>query len=986
MIDRIPFSARARTIDHLGREQIADCPTAISELWKNSYDAYARNVALHVFDGVMPVSAVFDDGHGMSLSEFEEKWLVVGTEFKKTNLETAPEDRLGLPSRIRQGEKGIGRLSCAALGKLALVVSKRKGKPFVASLIDWRLFENPYLMLSDVSLPVVEFGAPEDFWAELPLMYDALIENIWGTEDDLARKERLNHAWNSFDELEQSQGIDSTTRQKIEETVINAVFDERHMAAWAVWAGDTKCGTALLSADISYDLESLLTSHDTAEQDPTFSAARERVFRTLSGFTDPYIKDGTSKDEFHYRVEVWRGERQSIFLSEDRDFDETNFQKLEHIVEGVVDGAGIFRGRVKVFGEWDEEEVEIRPARQVPGGPRTKVGGFRLKIGAYEGVRENSALTDEDHVFIQKASENYSGLFLYRDGLRVLPFGRPDNDFFEIEKRRSQSVGREFWSHRRMFGSIEISSIGNANLVDKAGREGLIDNRSAKAFSDLVEGILMASARRFFGSGSELRKPRLEVIREEKRQKRQKEQERELRQKHRKAFREKVEKQSKTLKTMMGGLADLHIRVNECLETPRVTSLQEMKAELGRVETNLHALDVGTLPQGMENFEAEYREYTSISWNIGSKLEKMTASIVVAIAELASGDQDTIWLAEVEAKAKEISILSASSIKELQGVQDEAWKRIRLFGDDSVNRFRESADTLRKDAQTNKRSLGADLMSLQEAYLDIHTEVEQFYHGAKSTFEAVRDNLNLNLLAEGGLDEQSKLREELSRINALAQLGITVEIIGHELETLDTTVTRGLKALEHSTKQTMTYKRTVEAHKALTDRLRFLSPLKLSGNKSKEWITGRDIHRDVKVFFGKAFVTEEIEFSATSNFLDTKIFDRQSRIIPVFINLLNNSRYWIAQKKEKGGRIVLDLQDDKVIVGDDGPGIDKYDVESLFTLFFTRKPRGGRGVGLYLCRANLAAGGHEIYYAKSESERILSGANFVITFAGLEHA
>ncbi len=45
MVESFAFRTRARTIDHLGREQIADCPTAISELWKNSYDAYARNVA-----------------------------------------------------------------------------------------------------------------------------------------------------------------------------------------------------------------------------------------------------------------------------------------------------------------------------------------------------------------------------------------------------------------------------------------------------------------------------------------------------------------------------------------------------------------------------------------------------------------------------------------------------------------------------------------------------------------------------------------------------------------------------------------------------------------------------------------------------------------------------------------------------------------------------------------------------------------------------
>lgn len=34
------FRTKARAIDLLGRNQIADLPTAITELWKNGYDAY----------------------------------------------------------------------------------------------------------------------------------------------------------------------------------------------------------------------------------------------------------------------------------------------------------------------------------------------------------------------------------------------------------------------------------------------------------------------------------------------------------------------------------------------------------------------------------------------------------------------------------------------------------------------------------------------------------------------------------------------------------------------------------------------------------------------------------------------------------------------------------------------------------------------------------------------------------------------------------
>lgn len=135
MSQLVPFVTRARALDHLGREQIADCPTAISELWKNSFDAYASDVTLHIMDGHEVVAAITDNGHGMSAEDFIGKWLVIGTESKKAPSNSDIEDRNGLSLRAKQGQKGIGRLSCAIMGSLLLIVSKKKNNRFVASLI-----------------------------------------------------------------------------------------------------------------------------------------------------------------------------------------------------------------------------------------------------------------------------------------------------------------------------------------------------------------------------------------------------------------------------------------------------------------------------------------------------------------------------------------------------------------------------------------------------------------------------------------------------------------------------------------------------------------------------------------------------------------------------------------------------------------------------------------------------------------------------------
>ncbi|ELT9879874.1 sensor histidine kinase, partial [Escherichia coli] len=133
------------------------------------------------------------------------------------------------------------------------------------------------------------------------------------------------------------------------------------------------------------------------------------------------------------------------------------------------------------------------------------------------------------------------------------------------------------------------------------------------------------------------------------------------------------------------------------------------------------------------------------------------------------------------------------------------------------------------------------------------------------------------------------------------------------------------------------------------------------------------------------FETVGIKFSCSKEFNEIVIVDLPSRIYPVFINIVNNSIYWVQRKERNNREILISVHKNEVMISDDGPGVDADDLESLFTLFFTRKQKGGRGVGLYLCKQNLMAAGHSIRYETIEKYKKLSGANFVITFKGLSH-
>ncbi len=294
MNQAVSFQTRARTIDHLGRGQIADAPTAISELWKNAYDAYAQNVALHIFGGEPEVASIFDDGVGMDRADIVQRWLVIGTESKVEDADSSPKETFGLPFRFRQGEKGIGRLSVAFLAPVTVVISRKRGGNFVAVLVDWRLFENPFISLDDIKLPVEEFANAAELETGLRNMSATLQENLGDGVDDRAL--RLQDSWARYSRHESETGALSTA-SAIRNSWKSFGIKKRHLEEWPVFVGLSEHGTAMFMIGIHHELNVWVRSDPkTAEVE----LVKDHLRETLTGFTDPF---GDSRADFDY--EVW---------------------------------------------------------------------------------------------------------------------------------------------------------------------------------------------------------------------------------------------------------------------------------------------------------------------------------------------------------------------------------------------------------------------------------------------------------------------------------------------------------------------------------------------------------------------------------------------------------------------------------------------------------------------------------------------------------
>ena len=961
----VTFQTRARTIDHLGRGQIADLPTAVTELWKNAYDAYARNVSLNIFEGDSEIAAVFDDGCGMSKNDFIDRWLVIGTESKVDGKIEPEEERFGLPLRARQGEKGIGRLSAAFIAPVTLAVSKKVGEPYAIAAVDWRLFENPFLALQDIQIPVEEFDRPDQIRKILPKLFNTLQENI-NPPEKAENTPYIKAAWKRFAESQDGDkanafGLTKTAYEDYTSGIIECL-DE-----WIVFAGLEEHGTALVMLGIQDELASWVRKQT---PDEATSMARERLTETLSAFTDSL---GEERIQFDYEVLAHRGQSTKPIIRTNDVFGYDDFLELEHSVRGKFDENGVFTGQVRAFGK-DLGTKTFTPKRQPSNHPNGRIGEFEFCIGTFEQVQKSSTHSPENYQWLSSQADNFGGIKIYRDGIRVMPYGTHGADFFRIEERRTKHAGREFWSYRRSFGRVAISGKKNPNLKDKAGREGLVVNRARNDLQLLVEGLLMEFARRYFGSAFEGRKAALSEI------ERRNEKARKARDKARKKRRTDVRKflraNEQELSLVVERLDALEKKVSNSSHPDELAVTSSNLKELMDVKAELRP---PAAPPKAESLEEQYRKYRDKYHELSAGLDRISKLQADKEAEIGSSSPEEAMHTAFHSRMAKLNAKIDRHVKALSEQIEALRDSWREEAESDRKRFYSDYSFYMNEDPT-KLGLAKVINDMDIGYRELTEEFSMRYEAYLRALGKLDDGIDLDGALTVADDDLVALEDHVQKLNSVAQLGITVEIIGHELETMDAEARRNLKRLPQAARETKAYKMAFESLVSLTDRLRFLAPMKISGYRAREEIKGSTIADYIGNFFDSKFAADRIHFEATDSFRQIAVRDLPSRIYPAFINLINNAAYWVTFSEER--KITLDVVDKKVVIADSGPGVDKDDISQLFTLFFTKRHKG-RGVGLYLAKTNLSVANHRIRYAESEDPKILPGANFIIEFRGV---
>ncbi len=654
----------------------------------------------------------------------------------------------------------------------------------------------------------------------------------------------------------------------------------------------------------------------------------------------------------------------------------------DHYIKGKFDEYGFFDGEVRVFNQ--TKSHQFKPIRQ-PG--ETPYGPFDIELGVIEGTKKSSKLSEEQYSVLDKKAELFGGLYIYRDGFRVLPYGRTDYDFLEFEKRRSKSFGYYFFSQRNMLGYISIGRKNNQGLIDKAGREGFITNKAYREFKeDLIQFFIDLSLSFFRSLGKEstetnLRDQQLKEIQQHN--ERILTAEAKKSKQTRKKFLDELNEYTPAIEVLQNEIDNLYQELTEEVEKAEIhyNRYQQLTELLEKKKNELRTLKIQK-PQRVkitENQEKKLDNYNS-NYNFVALRIANTETLILDIRQrFDTKNLQNEFIKKYNNGLREISV----SLNEKKRQLTENYERLaNLFDEEKTGITNNLKEQLQK--VTNDETQSKD--EIQDAIRYVETLIEQTKDNVDQIFDPLLNHIsNLNLEVDDDLligwykEQNEKIEQKLEMTNELAQLGMSIEIIDHQFNVM---YAHRKEAINHfrtiasrNPEYEYYFNQLYTSYEHLANNHRLLVPLFRTRRRNRTAIKGSEIVKYLKTFFKAILDKNGIALTSDESFDNYEFFSFESIIMPVFINIVNNAVYWLIPANNR--KIQLTVKEGQVLIMNNGEKIEDRYLEDIFTLFFSRR-RDGRGIGLYLARTNLRSEGFDIIATNDKDYNKLKGACFII--------
>ena len=415
----------------LGDQLIKNEIIALVELIKNSYDADASWVKVSFINFASDYSLtstskiiIEDDGCGMNADILKKHWLNPATPDKLRRKKINAKTEKG---RILQGEKGIGRFAIFKLGKTIKITTRRQRQDAKGYFID-EGDEVENTLVYDFSKYddnfLKENGQEKDLFLEnLQVEFSQAPPTALVSKDIiLGTTRRKRRPYGTIIEISNLKTKWSDLRvERVQKEVgkLQPIFSKDTYDDFGVWI---------------YKDNQLTESQDRYKEQLNYCLATKSVFKVTDG---RYFSEDNS---INFNING-----QNVHLS----FEDSDINGL------------------KQFKKFNKPEY------------RTECGSFRFEFYIFDfnvdsGNPSKYFLDNDEKKIIREHR-----IYLYRDGLRVMPYGDPEDDWLRIDITRGTVRADEFLSNDQVVGCVYISQAENPKLIDKTNREGLIEDGQA---------------------------------------------------------------------------------------------------------------------------------------------------------------------------------------------------------------------------------------------------------------------------------------------------------------------------------------------------------------------------------------------------------------------------------------------------------------------------------------------------------------------------
>lgn len=518
--EKMNLTASARLIMQLGEQLIEDELVALLELIKNAYDADANNVDVVIdTNTVTPYGKgrieIKDDGNGMIPSIVRNSFLRLSTSFKEEEKSSIHYHRRVL------GKKGIGRLSFQRLGNYISVETVPNIERFEETKLlndEDREFINEYSKIN-IDIDWSDFPINMDFsdiMATVKYEEDVVascgtkiviqgIKNLNFWDMDKKKEEKLkNELLNMMDPFQKNLNLKKSERfnvllkindvsysvEPIDESLLDELYDSKVSFEFKAWKLYVK-----IERPLKYIMQ---------RRNSIVKKMKESGFAIL--YEAEYEKDSEehivdfsdlNKVSIDYPKIKYTIEK-STFLSEKliSEIEEKREKQLmteEEYTKAILDQyayPGNFKGTIYARDKSNKEEIDIILGKD---------GLIKAKL---------NTLSD-----INKAWSSMQGVYVYRNGFRVLPYGRKDWIGFT---EKSQTAAANIYKEHTVVGYLKIDGFTSEKLEEQTNRQGFIQDEYGKNFfmiiQDFLLNIMFESDTKFREGFSKIRERTEEVL------------------------------------------------------------------------------------------------------------------------------------------------------------------------------------------------------------------------------------------------------------------------------------------------------------------------------------------------------------------------------------------------------------------------------------------------------------------------------------------